>query len=93
MAEMFCKDDVPWIREDNGVEHEAGDLAEWQEPVEPAPDPLAVLTAKVDLLLTARIKAGEVTADMVQAADMPEAAKTELLDKIVEVVAATVKTE
>lgn len=49
-----------------------------------------ILTAKVDLLLTARIKAGEVTADMVQATDMPEATKTELTDQIAaEGVAAT----
>lgn len=90
MAVSFEKDGITYIREDNGVEHEAGDLAEWQEPVEPAPDPLAVLTAKVDLLLTARIKAGEVTADMVQATDMPEATKTELTDQIAaEGVAAT----
>lgn len=93
MAELFYINGEPWIRESDGVEHEAGDMAEYQEPVEPEPDPLSVLTAKVDLLLTARIKDGSLTADMVQATDMPDVAKTELLDKIVEVVAATVKTE
>lgn len=41
-----------------------------------------ILAAKVDLLLAARIKDGSLTADMVQASALPEAAKTELTGQI-----------
>ena len=52
MAELFERDGEMWIRENNGVEHLAGDLP---EPISPQPtdaERIAQLEAIIDTLLT-----------------------------------------
>lgn len=79
MATMFEKDGKLWIKERNGVEHEAGDMAESEiMPV----DPLDEIRAKLDLVVQAKIKDGTLTTDMVAASALAETTKAELTAEI-----------
>lgn len=78
MAELFFKKSIPWIRESDGTEHEAGDLAQPEPIQEPQPDRIAVLEAKVDLVAKSLAAAGTITKAQIAAAPLPEATKTEL---------------